>query len=294
MPGRPRTGNVPGTVTISDPDSSDDPGARLKRGMRGSYDHAAGRYATYIAPTFRPVAKRVLGLARPNTDDLHIDLATGTGLLPALADERRMMTCIPPWRAAVDLAREMLNVARRASPPTKLIQGDLERLPLRTDVADLLTLTFALHHLPAPRRALAEFRRVLRPGGRLALAAWGEALSPLWQAFDAWFEAAGLGESRRSQQTESPLNTVESMRLALYEAGFQTADVAEEYPAIAFPTLADFWEWRVSFPATHRVIGALDSDERARLKASSLEALRSLAGAGDVSADQAVLFVHAR
>ena len=89
----------------------------------------------------------------------------------------------------------MLRLAHRASPPTRLMQGDLEQLPLRDDAADLLTLALALHHLPTPRRALAECRRVLRPRGRLILAAWGDELSPLWQAFDRWFEAAGLGES---------------------------------------------------------------------------------------------------
>jgi ubiquinone/menaquinone biosynthesis C-methylase UbiE len=282
-------------MAVTDPDATADAGAHLKRGMRGAYDHAASRYAAYIAPTFRPVALRLLALARPNSDDLHIDLATGTGLLPALADERRMMTCIPPWRAALDQSREMLRHARTAAPSTRLVQGDLERLPLRTNVADLLTLSFALHHLPAPRTALAEFRRVLRPRGRLVLAAWGDELSALWQAFDAWFEAAGLGESRRPQQNDDrPQNTVEAMREALAESGFPDAEITQERPPLVFPTLDDFWEWRVSFPATHRVISALPPDERARLKADSLQALRPLAGNGDVRADQSVLFVWAR
>ena len=124
---RPRTGEA---GHVSDVGTEPTPES-IKRGMRGSYDHAASRYAEFIAPSFRTIALRVLSLARPNSDDLHIDLATGTGLIPALADERRMMTCIPPWRAAVDLSREMLNVAHQASPPTRLVQGDLERLPER-------------------------------------------------------------------------------------------------------------------------------------------------------------------
>jgi SAM-dependent methyltransferase len=261
--------------------------------MRGAYDRAATRYAEYIALTFRPIALRVLSLARPNTDDLHVDLATGTGLLPALADERRMMTCIPPWRAALDQSNEMLRLTRRASPPTRLIQGDLEQLPLRSDLADLLTLSLALHHLPDPRRALAECRRVLRRRGRLVLAAWGDELSPLWRAFDTWYEAAGLGESRRPRQSDQPLDTPEAMRAALREAGFGSVEVSRELPPLAFPTLADFWEWRVSFPAPHRVFSALPPDERARLKADSLRALRPLAGDGEVRADMAVLFVLA-
>ena len=262
--------------------------------MRRAYDTASTRYAQYIAPTFRPGALRVLSLARPNTDDLHIDLATGSGILPALADERRMATCIWPWRAAVDLSGEMLRIARRAAPTTRLVQGDLERLPLRTDVADLLTLCFALHHLPAPRTALVEFRRVLRPRGRLVIAAWGDELGPLWRAFDEWFEAAGLGESHGPQQSDRPLNTVEALREALLEAGFQRVDVTCERPPIVFPTLSDFWEWRVSFPATHRAIVVQAPAERARLKLDCLARLRPLVGEHEVRADQAVLFAHAR
>jgi SAM-dependent methyltransferase len=276
------------------PTATSDADARLKRGMRRAYDHAAGRYAEFIAPTFRPVALRILDLARINTDDLHVDLATGSGLVPAMADERRFATCIWPWRAALDQSAEMLKQVHRASPTTRLMQGDLECLPLRDNVADLLTLTFALHHLPAPRKALAEFRRVLSPRGRLVLAAWGNQLSPLWEAFDAWFEAVGLGESRRPHQGEEPLNTVDSLRAALVEAGFGEIAISEERPPIVFPTLTEFWEWRVSFPATHRVVGALAPAERDRLQEACLTALRPVAGTGEVHADQAVHFAHAR
>ena len=90
------------------------------------------------------------------------------------------------------------------------------------------------------------------------------------------------------------MNTVETMREALFEAGFETAEITCEQPPLAFPTLADFWEWRVSFPAPHRVFSALPASERARLKVDSLEALRPLAGDGEVRADQAALFVLAR
>ena len=50
------------------------------------------------------------------------------------------------------------------------MQGDAGRLPFRRAAFDALVSTEAFHWFPDQRAALAEFRRVLRPGGRLLLA----------------------------------------------------------------------------------------------------------------------------
>ena len=266
----------------------------VKRGVQVAYDLAAPRYRQFIMSTFVPIGGRILALARPNTDDLHVDLATGTGLVPALADERRMMTCIPPWRVALDFSTSMLRVARQTARSTRLVQGDLDRLPFRDASVDLLTLSLALHHLPTPRHALPELRRVLRPRGRLVLAAWGDELSPLWQAFDRWFERAGLGEIRAAHERDLPIDTPERLRAALLEVGgFRTAEVTREHPPIVFPSLEEFWEWRSSFPATYQALSAVEPASRARLRDECLAALRPLVN-GEVFADQAVLFAVAR
>lgn len=271
-----------------------EPGS-VKRGVRDAYNLAAPRYERFIMPTFVPIGRRILALARPNTDDLHVDLATGSGLVPALADERRMMTCIPPWRAAMDFSTSMLRAARQNARSTHLIQGDLDHLPFRDASIDLLTLSLALHHLPTPRHALPELRRVLRPRGRLVLAAWADELSPLWQAFDRWFERAGLGTARAGRQPDLPISTPELLRSALLEVGgFTTAEVTRERPPIVFHSLADFWEWRVSFPATYQGLMAADPAAHERLKDECLAELAPLVGDGEVRADQAVLFAVAR
>jgi ubiquinone/menaquinone biosynthesis C-methylase UbiE len=274
--------------------SQDELALAAKRGVRRAYDLAAPRYQQYIMPTFEPIARRILDLARPNTDDLHLDLATGSGLIPAVADSRRWLTCIPPWRVAMDFSSSMLQAARQAAPSTRLVRGDLDHLPFKDQSIDLLTLSLALHHLPTPRYAIQELRRVLRPRGRLVLAAWADELSPLWQAFDAWFERAGLGSVRSGRPVDLRINTVEHVRTALLEVGgFRSAEVTRERPPLVFPSLDDFWEWRISFPATYQALMAVDSEARERLRAECVAALRPLAPTGEVSADQAVLFARA-
>jgi SAM-dependent methyltransferase len=174
------------------------------------------------------------------------------------------------------------------------MQADLERLPFSTASVDIATLSLALHHLPDPISALAEARRVLRPGGRLAVAAWGAEPGSLWRAFAAWSERVGLDEPRVVGLHADTLNTPERLREALVAAGFLSIDVTVERPSLRFPDLDAFWEWRTSFPATFRAVGSLPSEERDRLRAHCLVDLVQLVGAGPVRADQDVLFVVAR
>ena len=275
-----------------------DPAAHVKQGMRSSYDLAAPRYEQFIAPSFVPIARRVVSLARPNTDDIHLDLATGTGLVPAMTDDRRTIGCIAPWRVAMDMSGNMLKAARLASPPTRLVQGDLERLPFKTGSIDCVTLSLALHHLPTPRRALAELRRIVSPNGRIVVAAWGDELSPLWQAFDRWFEGAGLGAARATPKNDLPIDTPERLAAALRDVGgFRSTEVVREVPPIVFRSLVEFWEWRISFPAPNQTFSAMDAHTRAGHREACLTHLAPLAAQypqGEIRADQAVLFAVAR
>jgi SAM-dependent methyltransferase len=189
----------------------------------------------------------------------------------------------------------MLRAARQAARSTRLVQGDLDHLPFRSGSLDLMTLSLALHHLPTPRYALPELRRVLRPRGRLILAAWSDERSPLWQAFDAWFERTGLATPRAARPNDLPIDTEERLRSALVEVGgFGSAEVTRELPPIVFPSLADFWEWRISFPETFRDVSAAGPDRLPGLRDACLTELAEAVGDGEVCAEQAVLFAVAR
>jgi SAM-dependent methyltransferase len=77
-----------------------------------------------------------------------------------------------PRGIGLDGSEAMLRQARAADPAAPLVAGRADRLPFRTAVFDTVVAGFLLPHLAEPERAVAEFHRVLRPGGRLALATW--------------------------------------------------------------------------------------------------------------------------
>ena len=69
----------------------------------------------------------------------------------------------------VDSSPDMLARARVRVPPADFRHGDLDRLPVPDDHADLVVCGLALVHLSDLRPAFAEFARVLRPGGHLVI-----------------------------------------------------------------------------------------------------------------------------
>ena len=191
----------------------------------------------------------------------------------------------------------MLRAARQNARSTRLVQGDLDHLPFRDASIDLLTLSLALHHLPTPRHALPELRRVLRPRGRLVLAAWADELSPLWQAFDRWFERAGLGTARSRRQPDLPINTAGAAARppCLTSAGSprpRSRASARRSSSPRWPSSGSGGSrsrqrtrrsW-TSTRATHRVDRGMPASRT----------LAPLVADGEIRADQAVLFAVAR
>lgn len=92
-----------------------------------------------------------------------VDAACGTGRHAAY------LASLGHTVIGVDTSPEMLAVAREKVPAAELHEADLHELPVPDGSADLVVCALALTHVPDLERALAEFVRVLRPGGHLVL-----------------------------------------------------------------------------------------------------------------------------
>jgi demethylmenaquinone methyltransferase/2-methoxy-6-polyprenyl-1,4-benzoquinol methylase len=127
-----------------------------------SYDRINAAFSLGSGAWYRRAALRQAGL-RPGQRVL--DVAIGTGLV---AREAVRLLGGPRDVVGIDLSEGMLRRAR-ASLPVPLVCGRAEALPLADASFDFVSMGYALRHVAALPAAFAEYRRVLRPGGRLLL-----------------------------------------------------------------------------------------------------------------------------
>ncbi len=91
-----------------------------------------------------------------------LDVGCGTGRFAAALARRSKV-----W--AVDASPEMLEVARRRAPAVRFKEASAYALPFKDGWFERATMWLVVHLLERPR-AFAELRRVLAPGGKLAVA----------------------------------------------------------------------------------------------------------------------------
>ncbi len=98
---------------------------------------------------------------------MHVaDIGCGTGLVSEIARE----IVGPEGRVySVDPSRGMLDEAMARGRVACPLQGKAEKLPFNDGAADFLCMGFALRHVADLNATFGEYRRVLRPGGRLLL-----------------------------------------------------------------------------------------------------------------------------
>ena len=117
-----------------------------------------------------PVAGHLVRFARLVPGEAVLDIGTGTGVLAITAARAgAQVTGLDLTPALLEVARENAHIARQTIDWT---EGDAESLPYPDASFDVVFSQFGHIFAPRPQRVTAEMRRVLKPGGRVALATW--------------------------------------------------------------------------------------------------------------------------
>ena len=127
--------------------------------------------------------RRLTASAAVRAGDRVLDAACGTGDL-AIADLKAGAGKV----TGLDFSERMLERARRKDTRIEWVQGDMLALPFADATFDAATVGFGVRNVADLPLALSELRRVLRPGGRLAILEITQPRGALKPFFSLWFD----------------------------------------------------------------------------------------------------------
>lgn len=237
--------------------------------------------ATWFSAATDPVARRLVDLLDPKPGEQVLELAAGpgdTGLLalPALQPGGRLLM--------TDVAHAMVAVASSraahwdGAAVVEACTMDAERLELFDASVDGVLCRWGYMHADDPLRALRETRRVLRPGGRVALACWDAAHRNPWNLGPLLVELGVVAAPAPDQPGPFRLADPDQLERLLDAASFR--DVVVEQVDFAFEAdSAEAW-WQQQLHCSLSLAQAarqLDHAGHQRVRAALGDALAAFA-----------------
>jgi len=166
---------------------------------RAAWEQLSETYAARRDPGGSDAAliEELLADCRP--DPVVLDVGCGDGA--------RTLANLPPDAIGLDFARQGLLLAAKTDPEARLVQADMQTLPLADGTVEAATAYYAVFHVPRARHPAVyrEFARVLKPGGRLLMTLPSgrfETVRRGWMGGSMFFSAPGR-ESTLQQLREA-------------------------------------------------------------------------------------------
>ena len=124
-------------------------------------------FAERLEQTGLPLTSAVLDAAYVTPGTRLLDAGCGAGLLALLASLRGAQV------SALDASAPLLAIARERVPTAEVREGELEELPFADASFDAVTAVNSIFYAADVSAAMRELARVVRPGGRVVVTAWG-------------------------------------------------------------------------------------------------------------------------
>ncbi|MCC6790317.1 MAG: class I SAM-dependent methyltransferase [Thermomicrobiales bacterium] len=234
--------------------------------------NAAEQYGRSLAPAmFAPWAPTLVERAGVRPGQRVLDVACGTGVATRAAADA---TGPDGHVTGLDNSAAMLDVARATSPAAiEWIEASATAMPLPDGSYDIVLCQQGLQQIPDRLAALREMRRVLVPGGRLAILVWSRIEeNPGMAALVAALERHVGPEAARNRRAPFALGDSTEVRRLIGDAGFDDLRIETLIEAAGFPSPESIFRYQLaSTPLT--TIGELSAEICRAIEAEMRSAL---------------------
>jgi SAM-dependent methyltransferase len=248
---------------------------------------AAGweRWRARLAEDLSPVRMWLIRELAPQPGDTVLELCAGpgdTGFAAAeIVGERGRLI-------STDFSPEMVAVARRRGDELGLLNVDYrvidaERIDLDDDSVDGMLCQSGYMLMADPAAALSETRRVLRPGGRVALSVWGDPERNPWASTPGRLlvERGHIPPPEPGAPGAFSMASDERVRELVGAAGFTAVRIEEVAVRWSFRDLDEYQRWLMDVSASLAlVIRGLSAGEKEALTSRLADALAPFAAEG--------------
>src|SRR5256885_10215629 len=164
--------------------SPPDDARRIFSGIGATYDRAGAVLSFGQDARWR---ERLVSLLDAGSEDVVLDVATGTGLVARAIAERYGCHVV-----GLDRSADMLSAAAARDGHIPLVRARAEALPFPDGSFDHLTFTYLLRYVDDPPAVLRELARVVKPGGRIVALDFGVPPNPILPTMWRAYATAGL------------------------------------------------------------------------------------------------------
>lgn len=239
---------------------------RLRRFERQRHDSLAATYHDFFAPITALAIQPLLDAAGAGAGSNLVDIATGPGSVAAKARGLGAV-CI-----GVDLSPGMIALAQVSHPDIDFRVAEVEHLPFDDRSFDAVVCNFGLGHFPWPEAAVAECRRTLKVGGRMAFSWWDQ---PDKQRIQGLFREA-IAEVGAAPPPDVPaghsnlrFSDTAELRKLLVGAGLDDVRVEDHRTTYAIADVDTLWRGGLgSFAVTASAIDHQNAATQAAIRAS--------------------------
>jgi ubiquinone/menaquinone biosynthesis C-methylase UbiE len=265
--------------------SGDQPLDQVRRAAFDAWEAMAPgweRRREYVHEFFQDVADWLVRALDPQPGQTILELGAGTGetgfaAAPLIGDHGRLVSS--------DLPPAMVEVARRRAAELGIRNAEFrvmnaERMDLDDDSVDGILSRWAFMLMADPDAAMAESHRVLRPGGRFALAVMGGPAQNTWASTMArCIVRLGLVPPFDPKAAGGLFSLADhdDLRARLARAGFHDVRIEDVEFHLRFADFDDYWDFIMEFAgATAMLLRSFSEEDRAAVKEATEQATLDL------------------